>query len=115
MILTTQKIIEMLPFDNEFKTQLLGDWDKLTVDQRFNIERLVWDAFGDIYNTRLKANLDLAMLKVAKKEDTFDPDFYKRVKQKTEQELEEQLADETTTTDLSSTREELEKLIKQSN
>ena len=113
--MTTKDIIQLLPFGEEFKTKLLADFDTLTPDQKFNIVQTVWDAYNAFYQLRLEENTQEALLHAADGEEALDKDFYKRIKEKTDQEMKTQLHQATTTSDLSSAREELEKILKQAN
>jgi hypothetical protein len=113
MTLTTQDIIQLLPFSEDFKSSLLADFDSLNPDQKFNIEQLVWDAYDELYQIRLEENTQLAFLRVEKEEEEFDADFYKRINEKTDQDMRKQSVQQTTESDLSETREELEKILQQ--
>ena len=111
--MTTQDIIQILPFEEEFKTKLLADFDTLTPDQKFTIEQYIWDTYNAIYKIRLEANVEEALAKVADKQETIDKDFYKRIEDRTKLEMDKQQATVETKVDLSSTREELQKILDQ--
>lgn len=110
--LTTEDLIKMLPFKEEFREELLDKYASFTDDQKYSIERIVWDYYDEIYEERLQKNMDLAMERAKHNEEKMDHDFYKRVNQQTEQELQEEFSKSETTVDLSEAREELEEIIK---
>ena len=114
MVITTQDIIKMLSFDPEFKSQLLAQWDQLNPDQKYTVEGMLWDAYETVYELKLKANLDVAMLDVADKQEDLDTDFYKRIQEKTKLEMQKESNEKVSSTDLSETRKELEKILTQS-
>lgn len=110
---TTQDLIKILPFQAEFKEELLKDYDTLTDDQRYSIERVIWDLYDAIYEVRLQKNMDLAMERAKKGEEALDEGFYERVSKQTDQELSVEFSSTETTVDLSEAREELKKILKQ--
>ena len=108
---TTKDIIKILPFKQEFKDNLLNDYDQLTADQRFSIERLVWDLYDAIYESRLEENMQKAFERAKKNEEKLDHEFYERIRKQTEMEFEKESGNVATSVDLSSAREELSKII----
>src|SRR4051812_34996158 len=115
MKLTTTKIIELLPFDQGFRKELLESLPTLPIDTRLDIVDLLWDEYADFYEALLEVNIKIAIGNVANGSDTFDKEFYKRIKEKTEKDIQNQATQEEATTDLSNARTELEKLLKTSN
>jgi hypothetical protein len=111
MIMTTQDIIKLLPFDEGFKSDLLGSWDSLSTDQKLTITDVVWEAYGEFYNARFEKNMSIAMADVAAGKANFSKDFYKKVKEQTEQEM-QQLEEKMPEMDLSDTRAALQDLLK---
>lgn len=113
--MTTKAVIQLLPFDEEFKAKLLADFDMFTPDQKFNIIQIVWNAYNAYFQLKLDQNIEEAIARAADGEDiVLDQDFYKRMKEKTNNEISTQLNTVSTTVELSQTREELEKLLNQS-
>jgi hypothetical protein len=114
MKLTAKDIIKMLPYRKEFKEDLLNTFDTLTPDQKFNIVQIVWDTYNALYQLKLEENTEIAMMEVADGKEGLDKDFYKRIKDKTAQDMKKEYTEVAATSDLSSAREELEKILKQS-
>lgn len=108
---TTQDLIKILPFKPEFKEDLLDNYDSLSKDQQYAITRLVWDLYDAIYESQLDANMKKAFERVKKSEEKLDNGFYERVRKLTDQEFEKENSEAATTVDLSSAREELQKII----
>jgi hypothetical protein len=112
MKITTLDIIKVLPFEEEFKNNLLEGFDALTPDQKFNIEQIVWDAYGALYQIKLDKNTREALLKVEDGQEDLDKEFHKRIKEKTEKEMQEQFSQAETNVDLTEAREALQAIIK---
>lgn len=108
---TTQDIIKVLPFKDEFKETLLGKFDSLTDDQRFAIERVVWELYDAIYEARLDENMQLAFDRAKRNEEKLDHEFYSRVRKQTEDQLLKEFSKTETTVELSGAREELAKIL----
>lgn len=112
---TTKNLIKILPFEEPLKTELLRDYDTMNPDQRFAIEGIVWDVYDALYETRLEKNMQLAFERARKNEEKLDQGFYDRVRQQTEQQLQADFNETAEHVDLSTAREELEKIITQTN
>lgn len=111
--LTTKGIIKILPLDKNFQSKLLEKFDSLSADQKFQIERIVWDAYDAFYEMKLEENLQLALLKVRKGQEKLDSQLYEKVREQTEKEMEGEFYQKTEHQDLASVREKLEKLSQQ--
>src|SRR5207302_2359918 len=107
---TTQNIIKMLPFDEDFKIQLLENFDIFTQDQKHEIENIVWNLYMKLHDLKLQENTLLAMERVKNNEEKIDEDFYTRIKEKTEKDMEQNLYAQTETVDLSAARAAMEKI-----
>lgn len=108
---TTQDIIKILPFKPEFKDELLDNYESLTEDQRFGVERIVWDLYDSLYEVRLEKNMELAFERAKKNEEQLDHAFYERVRKQTDQELAKEYSAAETTVELADARDELKKLL----
>lgn len=111
MKITTKDIIKILPFDNEFKSELFNSFDRLDADKKFNLEQILWDAYSAFYELKLKENTQLALLRAKDNQEKLDHDFYKRVREKTDKEMEEEATTATTQFDLTRAKEELKVII----
>ena len=64
---------------------------------------------------KYEENTRLAMQKAGEGQEPLDKDFYKRIKEKTDQEMKKQQTEVITSTDLTEAREELEKILRKVN
>jgi len=110
---TTESIIKMLPFEAEFKKQLLEGWENLSSDQKYGITMVLWDTYSGLYEIAFEKNMEEALLLGQEGKEKMDKDLYNRVKAKTEQELKQFGSIETATVDLASTRDALNKILNQ--
>jgi hypothetical protein len=108
----TLDIIKLLPFEEKFKEDLLASFDKLTDDQRYSIENVIWEFYDALYEMRLKTNMEAAFERAKKKEEKLDHEFYLRIRKQTEQELMQEFSSTETAVDLSETREQLQEILK---
>ena len=111
MIKSTTDLIKALPFKTDFKEDLLKSFDSLDEDKRFNIERILWDTYCALYDLKLQENLSIAFEEASRNQEKLDKDFYKRVNDLTEQEMNALTAEDIKATDLDMTREKLQDLI----
>ena len=111
MKITTKDIIKLLPFDESFKSSVLESWDDLSSDQKFTIGQLLWDAYGEIYHARFEKNMTVAMVDVTEGKAKMDKDFYKRVKEQTNRDMQQQADETVPSMDLSETRAALQDIL----
>lgn len=111
MVLQTKDIIKILPFDEKFKKELLESFDKLDVDRRNNIERLLWETYFTLYDIKLQENLRIALEEVARNQEKLDKDLYNRVKKLTNNEMNQVSEQDIRDMDIDITREKLQELI----
>ena len=107
MKLTTKDIIKILPFDEEFKKDLLENFDKLTDDQKFNIERIVWAGYETLYELKLNENLAIALDEAGRKQEKINSTLYERVRELTDNEMAHISAEDIKSADLSEARGKL--------
>jgi hypothetical protein len=101
----------MLPFEKGFQMHLLEQFDKVTPDQKFEIEQIVWDTYEMLYKLKLEENMQTALARAKSGQEKLDSDFYARVKEQTENEFESNLQRNTTGFDISHIRSQLTSII----
>lgn len=109
--ITTKDIIKILPFETAYKTGLLSEFDSWTDDQRLNIEEALWNAYDALYELRLQENTKLALMQAGQNQEKLDQDFYKRVREKTDKEMQEEQSESAGVVDLTAARSAMEKII----
>lgn len=112
MKVTTQDIIKILTFEDEFKKKLLSEWDTYSEDQRLNLEEIIWDTYADLYQIRFDLNTEQALLELSEGEESVDSKFAQRIKEKTDDEFEQLFQHKIPAVELVETREKLQDLMK---
>lgn len=113
MKITTKGIIKILPFDEEYKTKLLNDFDSFDSDRKFNIEQALWDAYDNFFEIKLKENTALALLNVQKGLEEVDENFNKRIVEKTEKDMQEEAQKNVEQKDLDAARKAMEMIVRE--
>lgn len=111
MQITTKNIIKALPFDERFKMELLNEFDFLTPDQKFTITRLMWDTFQAIFTIKLDENMQKALQDVEEEKEKLNNTLYNKVRQRTLQQLENDLEANLSNIDLAAARHAIETII----
>lgn len=114
MDITTKDIIKMMPFEEAFKTELLGKFDSLGADERYEVERLLWGLYDAIYTLKLQGKIEMAMSPDAAVKVALDQNFYKKIRDEVEQEMDSEATSTIDSADLQAAREKLQSMIKQS-
>lgn len=90
---------------------LIEKFNTLNDDERFEVSNKIWDLYDLMYDGRLQVNLQKALNEVAANKKELSPDFYKKVKEETDKEIEKQFHEDTTSVDLNSVRDKISKII----
>lgn len=114
-MLTTKDIIKILPFDEEYKNQLFLEFDELDENRKSALTDILWEGYSAYYKLKLEANIksNLSILPEGTKREKLDENFYKKMVQKTEEELESSLTQESSATDLAEARKAMELIVKE--
>ncbi len=111
---TAKDVIKLLPFSETFKNELLAKYDLMDEDQQVAVLRAVWDLYDALYEVTLDENLKAAEQRALKDEEKLDEDFYMRVRKQTDQDFQKFVSESSANSDLSTAREELQKILTQS-
>lgn len=111
MILNTDKLIPLLPFDPAFKKDLQARYQALKPDERYELATLIHEAYYAYYRIKLEENMQLEYQKMEDSKVTPGPDFYNRVKEQTEKQLEQEQASESTNQELVAVRNKLQSIL----
>lgn len=111
--MTTQDLIRFLPMDEEYRKQLLVDYEAMDNTKKFQVDVLMWGAYDKLYDAQLEQNLKISWEKAGLGEEKLDKEFYKRVKKLTEQELAIEFTQTKDTSDLDEARKAMEVIIRQ--
>jgi len=93
MSLQTKDLIKILPFDEAFKKELGDSFDSLDTDFKLN------------------ENLSIALAEAKKNREKLDENFYWRVKELTDREIEHVSAEDIKTADLEEARDKLAEIV----
>lgn len=110
---TAKDVIKVLPFSEAFKNELLAKYDLMDEDQQVAVLRAVWDLYDALYDVTLDENIKAAFERAKNDEEKLDEDFYMRVRKQTDQEFQKTIRETEATSELSSTRDELQKILSQ--
>lgn len=111
MKLLAKDLIKILPFDDKFKLELLREYDFFTPDQKFNIDRVLWRTYAELFELKLEENIQLALLKAKNNQEKLDENFYQRIKEQTAKEMESESIETKEKTELASARSAIEQII----
>lgn len=111
--ITTKDIIKILPFDEQFKQELLSGFDNLDPDKKFNLEQKLWDTYDAFYELQLKKNMQLALMRARENQEKLDKDFYKRIREQTDKEMQSETVQSVEQVDLSTARKAMELIVKE--
>ncbi|MCL4386945.1 hypothetical protein M1307_00935 [Patescibacteria group bacterium] len=111
MKLTTKIIIKAIPWEQDYKIKLLNEWDTMDREKKFVIEGIVWETYRQLYEIKLAENLQLAFYNVTKRKENLDKNFYKRVRQKTDEDMKKEVLSNKESIDLIAARQAMEKII----
>ncbi len=108
MKITTIDIIRFLPLQKEMKDKLSANWESYTNDVKFELEQLLWDAYDSLYDLTLEENIRLELLRAEKEEVKLDDEFYNRMREKTDKQMQQEQHTQVDSEELSVIRSKLE-------
>lgn len=111
MNLTTENIIKMLSKNESTSKILIEKFNTLNDDERFEVSNKIWNLYDLMYEGRLQVNVQKALNEVAANKKELSPDFYKKVKEQTDKEIEKEFFVDTTNADIDSVRDKISKII----
>lgn len=111
MQLTTQQVIKTIPFEENFKQELIEKLPTLPKETQLDVVTMIWNLYYSMYDMKFDENTDAALTNAANNQESLDPNFYKRVHDKTIHQMEENVTKTTTQVDLSTTRQKLQEIL----
>lgn len=111
--MTTKDLIRFLPLEESYREKLLADYDTMDDTKKFQIDVLMWSTYDKLHDVQLQQNLQLYWEKAGMGEEKLDSEFYKRVKNLTEQELASQFMTSHDEASLGEARAAMEKIVKE--
>lgn len=113
MDITTKDIIKILPFDNQFKIDLLEIFDNLSDDQKYNVERILWTTYSALYKLKYQEKVRLAMVEVKNGQRGLDNNLGDKIEEEVEKEMQEEAQKSIEGTDLTAARKAMEQIVKE--
>lgn len=113
MQITTKNIIKILPVEANVKERLAKEFDSLPLEKKYAIKELLWGFFYSWYGLKLEENTQLALLGAKNGKIKLDQNFYKKVKEKTDREIEEGAIETVEKVDLEEARRAMEFIVKE--
>lgn len=113
--ISTKTLINFLTFDPKLKLELLESYDTLPIDEQVRITRAVWGAFDDYQELKVQENFEKGLLLADKNSSQIDNDYYKKINEQTEKEIDEALANSQQSADLTGVRKSMEQIVREIN
>jgi|SRR3989344_5785961 len=111
MKITTKDIIRFLPFDDGFKEKLLKEFDGFEPAKKYQLEKVLWETYDALYQTKLDENLQVALAFAKENKEKLDEGFYGRVRELTEREFEADTMSQAQKSNFSSIRDRLIQMV----
>lgn len=105
-MITTKQLIQLAPFPEDVKKELLENADAFSADKKFEVEETCWKLISADYQNKLRLKMHQAALEMAKGEKSYAKEDFKKM----EDDLFSELASKLTT---QTTQEEIENIRKQ--
>jgi hypothetical protein len=105
MVKKTKDLIKFLPFEEEFKKNLLEVYDTLEPEKKYNIGMVLWAAYDTIFQMKLKRNMVIAFGEAYEERERLDAKLYNRVRDLTEKEMNQVSAEDIKETELDVARD----------
>lgn len=78
-MITTKQLIQIAPFPEDVKRELLEKADTFSPDKKFELEETCWALISTDYQNRLRLKMQQAALEMAKGEKTYSKEDFKKM------------------------------------
>lgn len=78
-MITTKQLIQLAPFPEDVKKELLEKADTFFPDKKFEVEETCWTLISADYQNRLRFKMQQAALEMAKGEKTYSQEDFKKM------------------------------------
>lgn len=112
MVKTTLDVIKFLPFDENLKKDLIESYEGLDPEKKYNIGMMMWAAYNALFELKLERNLEIAFEEAMNNQEKLNAEFYDRVRDLTQNEMDQVTTEEIQALDLDITRQKLAEMIK---
>jgi hypothetical protein len=113
--LTAKKIISFLPFPDDYKKTLLGEYDSLPKEEQLRISDIVWEFYFDYYQLKIQENFNKGIVEANEKGEQLGESYYEKVIDQTQEEMDQLAQSSGETADLSEARTSMERIIREIN
>lgn len=107
-MITTKQLIQLAPFPEDVKKQLLEKADTFSPDKKFEVEEACWALISTDYQNRLRFKMQQATLEMAKGEKTYSQEDFKKMEDDLFLELTNKLNAQASQEEIESLRKQLQ-------
>lgn len=107
-MITTKQLIQIAPFPEDVKRELLEKADTFSPDKKFEVEETCWALISAYYQNRLSFKMQQATLEMAKGEKTYSKEEFRKMEDDLFLELTNKLNTQVTQEEIESVRKQLQ-------
>jgi len=78
-MITAKQLIQVAPFPEDTKKELLEKADAFSADKKFEVEETCWALISADYQNKLRFQIQKATLEIAKGEKTYSQEDFKKM------------------------------------
>ncbi len=108
----TKDLIKLLPFEKSFQEELATKYDTMDESEHYVVDQILWTTYDSLFEMQVQTNLQIAMEEIKDGKRKMEGDLYPDVLKQTQQSFDQYLMSIKDDSDLSVTKEELNKIIK---
>ncbi|OGK21178.1 hypothetical protein A2866_00190 [Candidatus Roizmanbacteria bacterium RIFCSPHIGHO2_01_FULL_39_8] len=113
MKVTIQDIIAFLPFEEEYRQKIKRQLIEIDSATRISLEDQLWETFDALCDLYYQKNFQKGLYEMGEGAKSFGPNFYKRIREETDKEIEMDMTKKTTAFGIEEVREKLQKYIQE--
>ncbi len=107
-MITTKQLIQLAPFPEDVKKELLEKADTFSTDKRFETEETCWALISADYQNKLRFEMQKRALEMAKGEKTYSKEDFKKMEDDLFLDLANKLNAQATQEEIENIRKELQ-------
>lgn len=109
--ITTESIINFLPFPADQKLKILEKYQLAGPQEKSDMTELIWNGYSVYFNFKLQANFSKSLKLASKTHSPIDGNFYSKIVDQTEKEVETELIKAGESIDLDAARKAMQQIV----
>jgi hypothetical protein len=112
MKITVKHLLQILPLDEDLKWDLLGKFDSLSDDQKFEIRKLCWSMYFTLLKNKERYELEKTLSEIKENKRKMSSKLFNEIKEKIDKEFKIKIHEADQVIEIEKARNDILQIIK---